>query len=240
MSAVPQVAELIAFRTTLASELSAEEVHDLVIARARELGLSLGGVAGDADATAPPSLLDTSLWDLLDQVLAALRTQFGEMTAREALERLSASLGLDAALVSYVEQSAASGTPAAFPLPLHGVVFPVPAATIGDFETPPMVCLLASQFSDIEQLSRDLRDQARETFKDCSAPQLSTWEELARIAELFKQDQTREEITWQLLADRFPEIAAASDEERKRDYYDEYKRKRASLYRKFNRIEKSM
>ena len=225
---VPEVAELIAFRQSLPSDTAEEDARELVMERLREL------LFGRLDV--PEGLLKKSIWRLLTkQVIPALRKELGPVTVRDAIAALTATVGLDKYLTDYIE-GAAAGAPT-FPESFKGGVFSVPAFKIGAFESVPVVTVVVTPLSDLDALLGEVRDRAYRDFKTTPRHRPETYFLLARIAELLKLGMGRREITWQLLADRFPEIAAASDEERQRNYKAEYTRERARLRKMWSRVD---
>ena len=225
---IPEVAQLIEYRKSLPPDTSEEAASQLVIARMQEMVLGRMDLAG--------GFLDQSLWVLLrESLLPELDKLWGPLTVRQALSGLSTLLGVDALIAGYIEL-AARGVPT-YPDVIKGGVVSLPAFRLGQVESSPMVLLAASPMSSLDELIVELRDTCHRDFSGVRVHKVQTYQELARMAELMDRGLNRREITWQLLADRFPEIAAASDEERQRHYKPEYTRKRAALRQMFKRLD---
>lgn len=234
---IPEVSELIAFRDTLPDSATDAERREAILARARELGVLPGGDRLITGTTLPSPLLDASLWQVLRAILGQFEAQYGDLTVRETLLRFSAAAGWDDVLVQFVEESHAEGKPAALPDFYRGGVTAVSGRRLGEFELPPMVMVVAAPHSDFDGLVEEFRDTCYTHFKGIRTHRPSTYEDLARIAELMDQGLNRKQITWQMLADRNPEIAAASQAQREADYKPDYRRERERLRKMFQRLD---
>lgn len=234
---VPQVEELVAYYKRLSRNTNPVRRRKLVLRKARELGLVLGGNRLLDGPEISQRVLDASLWDALRLLLDGAPLLFGPMTVQQLLLWVSAVGGLDDAVYAWVERTAQSGRAAPYPEGMRGgsIPFAIPALSKDDEPTPIVLCAVTPH-TDMDSFIADLRDKTYETFKDYSKRKPATVAEAAHIFAWLKQGKTRPEIAWLLLAERFPEIAAADDETRKRDYAVEYKKELARLRQMIHRL----
>jgi len=237
MAEMPQVEELIAYHESLPRQTKREKRRELVLAKARELGLALGGTKLLDGPEIPQWVLHASLWDGLRWVVDALAPRFGAMTVQQLLLKLSDSSGIDNAVYNWVAQTVESGIPAPYPAAIRGgsIRIELPALD-GCDEREPMLLCAVTPMTDMDEFMADLRDKAHVAFKGYKRPQPGTVAEAARIFAWLKEGKTKEEIAWLLLGERFPEVAAADEETRQRDYKDEYKKERARLRQMVRRL----
>jgi len=234
---VPQVEELVRYYKRLTGRTKPERRRELVLRKARKLGFALGGTKLLDGPDIPQWVLDASLWDGLRWVLDALALRFGPMSVQQLLLKLSETSGIDNAVYNWVAQTAESGTPAPYPAAIRGGSIPIELPALdGSDQREPMVLCVVTPMTDMDEFMADLRDKTHVAFKGYKRPQPGTVAEAARIFAWLKEGKTKEEIAWLLLGERFPEIAAADEETRQRDYKDEYKKERARLRQMVRRL----
>lgn len=226
---IPEVDQLVEYRKSLGDGLDEDARGELVLQRARELGLAFGGDRLIEAGELPPSLLDMDIGTALGMALQALPEKFATKTLRDILLRLSAASGVDAFIVRYVEETVTTGKPGRYAEVIRGDVVPV-TLTLPDTDEPlSMVVLVATPYSRIEELVAKLRDTASDTFRDYTVHEADTLYEAGRMYEYKQAGLTHSQIAWLNLAERFPEIRALTLEERKREYGPEHKRELARM-----------